>query len=842
MRHATKSWLRQCVWTGLALIGSLGPTLSWGPTLAWGNGLGATPADRIQVPDGFAVDLVYEVPGGEEGSWVNMTVDPQGRLIASDQYGALYRITTAEGDETKVEKLKIDMGMAQGLLCAFDSLYVMVNAYDGNNPSGLYRLRDVNGDDQYESKELLVPLIGGGEHGPHAIVLSPDGKSLYFCGGNNTDIPSGIAIHHVPRNWNEDHLLGRMPDAGGHNVGRLAPGGFVCKVDPDGKNIELIATGFRNEYDIAFNPSGELFSYDADMEWDVGLPWYRPTRVNHVVSGAEFGWRNGSGKWPAYYADSLGAAVDIGPGSPTGICFGTGTKFPAKYQQALFICDWSYGNIHAVHLTPSGATYGGSFEAFATGSPLAVTDVVAHPQQGCLYFTTGGRRTQSALYRVRYTGSEPIAPAAVVDSAEAIQARTLRKQLEMFHGSQNAVAVGQALPQLAHPDRNIRFAARIALEHQPVAKWRDGVLAIDSPTGRIIGIIALARCGQQSDQPAAIDALLKLDWNKLNQEDRLALLRAYALVTLRLEKPSPQQREAILAQIDSQLPNADPQLDRELTLVLVALNAPKVVDRVVQRMQQATSQEEAIFRAFALREVRDGWTAEGRRGYFKWFQDAANARGGHSFGGYVENIRKAAIEMLDEAQQKELADVLAPPVARDPMADAAPRTVVKQWALADLEPALNRTDYKPDLERGKQMFAVAQCYKCHLFRGEGGILGPNLTAASGRFAPKDMLESILQPSKEVSDQYASSQFVTTDGQVITGKVVNLAGDTLMVMTNMLDPDAMTNIQQGDIESTQPSTVSMMPTGLLDTLAEEEILDLLAYIRSGNPAVNSTAQQ
>ena len=55
----------------------------------------------------------------------------------------------------------------------------------------------------------------------------------------------------------------------------------------------------------AFNKAGELFTYDADMEYDFNTPWYRPTRVCHVVSGAEFGWRNGAGKWPSFYPDSL---------------------------------------------------------------------------------------------------------------------------------------------------------------------------------------------------------------------------------------------------------------------------------------------------------------------------------------------------------------------------------------------------------------------------------------------------------------------------------------------------------------------------------------------------------
>jgi hypothetical protein len=172
--------------------------------------------------------------------------------------------------------------------------------------------------------------------------------------------------------------------------GVLGPGGWIARVDPDGKNWELVAVGFRNEFDAAFNRQGELFAYDADMEWDINTPWYRPTRINHVISGAEFGWRSGAGKWPAYYIDSFGAVVNIGPGSPTGVTFGYGAKFPAKYQEALYACDWSFGKLYAIHLTPEGASYTGKPEEFVTGQPLALTDIVINPKDGAMYFAVGG--------------------------------------------------------------------------------------------------------------------------------------------------------------------------------------------------------------------------------------------------------------------------------------------------------------------------------------------------------------------------------------------------------------------------------------------------------------------
>ena len=137
----------------------------------------------------------------------------------------------------------------------------------------------------------------------------------------------------------------------------MAPGGEILRSDDDGKTWKRVVAGFRNEYDFAFNTEGELFTFDSDMEWDVGLPWYRPVRVNHCPIGAEFGWRNGSGKWPTYFFDSLPGVHDVGRGSPTGVTFYQGNQFPAKYHDSFLVCDWSQGRILAVFLKRAGASY-----------------------------------------------------------------------------------------------------------------------------------------------------------------------------------------------------------------------------------------------------------------------------------------------------------------------------------------------------------------------------------------------------------------------------------------------------------------------------------------------------
>ena len=430
---------------------------------------------------GFTAELLYTVPKALQGSWVALTNAPDGGLFVSDQGDAgLYHVKPATlGDsasETVVTPIPAKISSAQGLLWAFDSLYVDVN---GGPVNGLHRITDSDGDGDLDAVEVIRALDGGGEHGPHAVILTEDGKNLYVNAGNHTN-PTEFAGSRAPLNYGEDHLLPRDWDARGHAKGRMAPGGWVAKVSPDGKSWELIGNGFRNEYDIALNAEGELFTFDADMEWDIGSPWYRPTRVNHITSGSEFGWRSGTGKWPAYYEDSLPAVVDIGPGSPTGVVFGTGTKFPAKYQQAFYILDWTFGTMYAIHMTPEGSSYTGVKEEFVSGSPLPLTDAVVGPD-GALYFTVGGRGTQSALYRVYYTGEKDAAPAARKESKKTLEARRLRHELEAFHGHVDGAAVETAWPHLSSKDRYIRFAARIAIESQPVATWQQKALAEKIP-------------------------------------------------------------------------------------------------------------------------------------------------------------------------------------------------------------------------------------------------------------------------------------------------------------------------------------------------------------------------
>jgi putative heme-binding domain-containing protein len=817
----------------------------------------ATPGESLKIAKDFKAELLYSVPKDVQGSWVNMTVDPKGRLIVSDQYGPLYRITPppvgGRAEDTKVEKLPIALGGSHGLLWAFDSLYVMVNEgvnVNGARPQqGLHRVRSRDGGDTFEKPEFLRAIHGGGEHGVHAVLPGPDGKSLYVVVGDATQMMKPLDGSRVPQLWGEDHLLPRMPDGNGFMRGVLGPGGCIYKTDPDGKHWELVSTGYRNEFDAAFNRDGELFTYDADMEWDMNTPWYRPTRVCLATSGSEFGWRNGAGKWPPYYPDSLPAIYNVGPGSPTGMCFGYGAKFPAKYQDALYMCDWSYGKLYALHLTPEGSAYKGELEEFASGTPLQLTDVVVNPKDGALYFTIGGRKTQSGLYRVTYVGKESTTPSQ--PDSRGAEARALRHSLEEFHGRQDPKAVDAAWPYLGHEDRYIRFAARVAIEHQDPKTWQARALAEKDPAASLGALLALVRATMQDPfhhprkdgdpvpgvelKAPVLEALARLDWDKLTHQQRLDLLRIYAILFNRAGKPDEVARQKLIARFDPLFPSKSRELNAELCQMLVYLEAPGIARKSLKMMAEAPTQEEQLEYARALRVLRKGWSLSQRSEYFTWFQKAAHFKGGASLRGFLNIMLDDAVDSLSEAEKAALLKSSLRTQMSSAAATATPtkaRPFVKEWKLDELTPAVEKgLKTKRDFDRGRTLFGQAQCFACHRFDNEGGAQGPDLTGISGRFNVRDLLESILDPSKEISDQYAAVTFTLTDGKTVTGRIVNHHDNNIMVMTDMLDPNGLVNVNAKKVESTQLSKVSMMPKGLLDTFKEDEILDLVAYLMS-----------
>jgi len=842
--------------------GKLG-VMPWGDVFSRESGLASGPSG-FQVPKGFQVEKLFTVPKDELGSWVCIALDNKGRILASDQGGkGICRITPSpigSQEPTKVELLDLKISSAQGMLYAFDSLYFSVNGGPG---SGLYRARDTNNDDQFDEIVKLKDFKGGGEHGPHALRLSPDGKSIFVSCGNHTLPPEGFQSSRLPRNWSEDHILPRQWDANGHARGILAPGGYVVKTDPDGKTWEMFSVGYRNQYDFAFNRDGEMFVYDADMEWDMGMPWYRPTRVNHASSGSELGWRSGTGKWPAYYVDSLPAMVDVGPGSPVGVEFGYGTKFPAKYQKALYICDWTFGTMYAIHIEPDGSSYKATKEEFVAKTPLPLTDVVAG-KDGALYFSVGGRGTQSELYRVVYRGEESTAPVQY-ENEQGKATREIRTRIERFHreGEISDSDLNFIIEQTGNSDRFIRYAARVALEFRKSDSYQAKILKSSNPDSCISGVVALARQADKGLKDSLLESLDKLDYSKLKLYQKLDLLRAYQLVFIRMGEPSESARARIAAKFDVYLPSENDSENRELVQLLVYLQSEKVASKVTKLLQAPskplTGKEmdalltrnrgyggniatmlanapdpQKISYLFAMRNLKKHWNMEDRKAYFVALDEARTKKGGASFQGFLNNMEKDALANATDQERLavEALGLRKPYKARELPKASGPG---KDWKLDALVDAAKDKLVGRNFKNGQKMYAAARCVVCHRFEGDGGATGPDLSQVAGRFSLKDLCESIVDPNKVISDQYKASVIETKSGKFVTGKVVSETNGILTVVTDPEDASKVLEIKKSDIEEIKVSNVSLMPADLLKPLNQNEVLDLLAYLLSrGDP--------
>jgi len=696
---------------------------------------------------------------------------------------------------------------------------------------------------------------------------------IYVMNGNHTKVPAGISSDSPHKNYEEDFLLPRQWDPRGHAVGILAPGGHVVRSDSNGKKWQLMLAGFRNAYAFDFNADGELFTFDSDMEWDWGLPWYRPTRINHCVRGAEFGWRSGTAVWPEYYPDSLPAAMNIGIGSPTGVMFGTKSNFPPKYRRALYAFDWSYGRIFAVHLHPAGASYTADDEVLLKGKPLNVTDL-EFGKDGAMYFITGGRATQSGLYRLSYIGErirEKKTPSEIEAEKAAAEARAIRHKLEAFYGRQDPKAIQTAWPFLGSEDRFLRYAARIAIEWQPVPEWKDRAIAETNTEAGLTALLGLARCGSKETQRELLTALKKFPFDSLSLTQRLEKLRILELSFIRQGKPDADFAKLAIEKLDRLYPNDNEYMNRELSQLLIYLDAPGVVTKTLALLDKAKSQEEQAHYIFYLRNLTNEWTLEQRKHYFDWFRFAQEATKGEisypkgspylvwtdqkkaserhpaavlqwfkeagrdygdgaSYPKYLANIRKDATATLSADDRIALSPWIQDYSEVTAFKQTKERHFVKQWSMADLEPSLDHVARGRNFASGKAAFNDAQCVLCHRFGNEGGSVGPELTAASSKYSRRDILESIIEPSKVISEQFQNYTIVKKDGDAETGRIVDETEQKIVVQPGPLSPDRI-EIQKSDIAERRPSALSPMPDSLADQLTKEEILDLLAYIES-----------
>jgi putative heme-binding domain-containing protein len=427
--------------------------------------------------------------------------------------------------------------------------------------------------------------------------------------------------------------------------------------------------------------------------------------------------------------------------------------------------------------------------------------------------------------------------------------------LEAFHGKQNPQAVDTAWVHLDSSDRYIRCAARTILEHQPAAQWQVKALAETNPAKQLEALLALARvagvCPTHRKPDAVVDqatrdqllaALLKLDWAKLTPDQKLAHVRIVEIVLHRFGNPDEATVAALIAKLDPAYPADSFELNWLLTETLAYLQAPNTATKGMALIAAAPSQEPQLEYARSLRFLKTGWTPALRKAQLEWFLRAANYKGGASFDKFIEFIRNDTLATFTEAEKTEFAALIDQKPERksaiENLGDVFVGRTPTQWTLEELSEATKGGLKGRNFATGQKMFAAAACYACHRFGNAGGMTGPDLTGAGGRYSPHDLLDQIINPSKEINEQFAPIIVTKNNGEVISGVVVNLNGDGVMLNTDSSDPNQQVSIDRKEVKSIEASKVSPMPPMLLMMLKKEEILDLTAYILSGGDKENA----
>lgn len=364
----------------------------------------AADALGVQVPEGFEVTLYADDELAHDV--YSMTIDSLGRVVVSGA-GYVRILVDADNDgraETFKEYASEPKTGAQGMYFHGRDLICL-------GDQGLQRYTDRDGNDQIDGPpQVFVKLHCGGEHDAHAIRKGPDGW-WYLLNGNMAGV-------------NEKYnALPRPPVA-------QPRAGTLMRFTPDLSKGEIIAHGLRNAYDFDFNVFGDIYTFDSDGEREITLPWYEPTRLYHLVPGADCGWFAKSYKRPEYFLDMPPVLDSFGRSSPTGLVTYRHTQFPSQFHGALFALDWTYGRIWALPMLPDGSTWTTKPIEFMTAvgeHGFAPTDAEVGPD-GSLFVCVGGRGTRGAVYRVRKATREPSriqAPASEATTEEEKLAQCL---------------------------------------------------------------------------------------------------------------------------------------------------------------------------------------------------------------------------------------------------------------------------------------------------------------------------------------------------------------------------------------------------------------------------------
>ena len=502
------------------------------------------------------------------------------------------------------------------------------------------------------------------------------------------------------------------------------------------------------------------------------------------------------------------------------------------------------------------------------------------------------RRAITLLGRQRSTAARAALEQALRDSDPFVRRHACEGWVQQ---PRQAIPITRLIPLLNDPDRFIRFAARVAIEHAEIEKHRDEILGIKEPRALVEAMLALVRATplEQKQQAEMLEREAELLESKVEPGLKTDVLRLIGLTILLGPRKADAAASARLRPIALALfsTTTDSPLNREVARLLAYLGEPGAVPLLMQHLSSVTDLKAQLHDAYCLRAIKSGWTSETKERLWSWYEKSSRWEAGYSFQGYLDLMIQELLALLDPKEKEQylaraaefpfpsgvlvrsldlganpgaiatlkslyvklgaahrsgaVADLRALIIekfgnSRTPAAGAALRELYSNGPpLARRDTSGENTYSLPQLvdnvlqsnvmksasaARGRQIIERAKCLDCHKFGAVGQGLGPELTTVRSRFRPIEILESIVEPSKVISDQYKAATVATVDGKVYNGMPVAGDGPTLVLL---LSDGTKVTIPKTQIDGKKESTVSVMPQGLINSLSYQEVADLLA---------------
>jgi len=676
--------------------------------------------------------------------------------------------------------------------------------------------------------------------------------------------PNGGLVFSLGENFGKDWTLTARD--GSKESGRGEGGVFWANAD--GTKLRRIARGFWNPFGLLVRADGEIFAAEND-------PGSRPPcRLLQIIEGADYGfqWVYGSAPvhpfvaWNGELRGTLGMIHPSGEGPSAIVQLGGGVLIPS----------WSNHAIDYFPLERLGAGYTSQRVEVLSGSEFFRPVAMAVGPAGEFYVTDWVFSSYELHGRGRLWKLE-IDKSSTWVKAEPEPMNADAKRAKQLRDGESTADVKTLFEYSRGKDPYLSDAALTAIARSSTA-WTPETLLKMSSEDRLWALVALRRVGLNEEK------WVRALWHDKNPAVRFEVLRwiADGVLTsftdevenlLKASDIDYELFEAVLATWNTLRGNPgagvtdpevlaqrvmDPATPARIKSYALRLVPHEKIDVPLLRQLYSVGDRDLaveVVRTLSVKRSPDAWElltmiARDDSLDVEIRADAISGLGQSAqpevvplllaFAGEQDrSIRHEALRglrsaPLDDASRAELQLIAArfPESATLISAAVDPKSLQRDRPeLSDTAAWLKRLDVLPgsaDPAAGRRIFyhsGIGQCANCHRHSGRGNVVGPDLSLVSRQGDRVNILRSLLEPNRDVAPQYFTTALELTDGSVFTG--ILLRSSSTEVFRDATGKERV--FQKQDIVQRKELKSSMMPTGLVGQIDDQDLRDLLAFL-------------